>query len=328
MPQVTVIVPVYKVEPYLRRCVDSILAQTFSDFELVLVDDGSPDSCGAICDEYAQRDTRVIVLHRENGGLSAARNTGLDWAFANSGSQWLTFIDSDDWVHPRYLERLHQAAVSTNTALSVVTYKRTDKDSEPHAQLSEELKAEVWSGKQCIQRNETIGTAVWRRLYRKELFRGLRFPVGRSHEDEFVTYRLLYMAGQVAWLEEPLYYYYTRPGSIMNSAMTVKKLVDLVDALEERIRFFEDRQEGALAAEAKMTKQLAQAKGVIRLIAAGQKHSIPREYALGEWAAYRMIYRNASNENFCWHLSLLHPRWEKPHMYLRKLKKMLGINCP
>ena len=103
MPIISVIVSVYKVEPYIRQCVDSILAQTFTDFELILVDDGSPDNCGAICDEYAAQDCRVRVIHQENGGLSAARNAGIDWAFANSDSQWLAFVDSDDWVHPDYL---------------------------------------------------------------------------------------------------------------------------------------------------------------------------------------------------------------------------------
>ena len=114
MPQISVIVPVYKVEPYLRRCVDSILAQTFTDFELILVDDGSPDNSGAICDEYAQKDARVHVIHQENGGLSAARNAGIDWVFAHSDSQWLTFVDSDDWVHPEYLERLYHAVLEHN----------------------------------------------------------------------------------------------------------------------------------------------------------------------------------------------------------------------
>ena len=110
VPKVSVIVPVYKVEAYLHRCVDSVLNQSFSDFELILVDDGSPDNCGAICDEYAQKDSRVHVIHKTNGGLSDARNAGIDWAFANSDSQWLTFIDSDDWVHRDYLKLLLGAA--------------------------------------------------------------------------------------------------------------------------------------------------------------------------------------------------------------------------
>ena len=98
MANISVIVPVYKVEAFLNRCVDSILCQTYEDFEIILVDDGSPDTCGALCDEYARKDGRVHVIHQENGGLSAARNTGIDWAFANSTSRWLAFVDSDDWV--------------------------------------------------------------------------------------------------------------------------------------------------------------------------------------------------------------------------------------
>ena len=119
MPQISVIVPVYKVEDCLNRCVDSILKQSFSDFELILIDDGSPDQCGAICDEYAKKDNRIVVIHQNNGGLSAARNAGIDWAFANSQSEWLTFIDSDDWVHPEYLERLLNAAITQNVSISV-----------------------------------------------------------------------------------------------------------------------------------------------------------------------------------------------------------------
>ena len=105
---ISVIVPVYKVEKYLSRCIDSILAQTYTDFELILVDDGSPDNCGKICDGYAEKDNRVVI-HQGNGGISAARNAGIDWAFENSDSEWIAFIDSDDWVHPLYLECLYNA---------------------------------------------------------------------------------------------------------------------------------------------------------------------------------------------------------------------------
>ena len=126
MAVISVIVPVYKVERYLKRCVDSILDQTFRDFELILVDDGSPDQCGEICEKYAKKDKRIIVLHRENGGLSAARNTGLDWIFANSNSIYVTFIDSDDWVHPQYLEILLSVIESNKVAVSVGQFQRVN----------------------------------------------------------------------------------------------------------------------------------------------------------------------------------------------------------
>ena len=124
MQKISVIVPVYKVEKYIHRCVDSILGQTYADFELILVDDGSPDNCGAICDEYAAKDSRVVVIHQENGGLSAARNAGIDWAFANSDSQWISFVDSDDWIHPCFLERLWQAARTYRVSISCCKFQR------------------------------------------------------------------------------------------------------------------------------------------------------------------------------------------------------------
>ena len=110
MPEISVIVPVYKVEQFIHRCVDSILLQSFYDFELILVDDGSPDQCGAICDAYAAADNRIHVIHQKNGGLSAARNTGIDYVMANSKSHWLTFVDSDDWLHPDFLKVLYTTA--------------------------------------------------------------------------------------------------------------------------------------------------------------------------------------------------------------------------
>ena len=119
---VSVIVPVYKVEKYLRRCIDSILNQTFTGFNLILVDDGSPDNCGLICDEYAEKDNRIHVIHKKNGGLSDARNAGLEWYFEHSDSKWLTFIDSDDWIHPRYLEGLLEAERIYSTDIVVCDY--------------------------------------------------------------------------------------------------------------------------------------------------------------------------------------------------------------
>ena len=114
MANISVVVPVYKVEQFLHRCVDSILCQSYEAFDLILVDDGSPDNCGKICEEYAEKDSRVHVIHQKNGGLSAARNTGIAWSIANSDSRWIAFVDSDDWVHPRFLEKLGLALQESN----------------------------------------------------------------------------------------------------------------------------------------------------------------------------------------------------------------------
>lgn len=123
---ISIVVPVYKVEKYIHRCIKSILNQSYSSFNLVIVDDGSPDNCGKICDEYAKKDTRIHVIHKSNGGLSDARNAGIDWAIKNSDSKWITFIDSDDWVHPQYLEKMISSAEETNCNVCIVRYKKTN----------------------------------------------------------------------------------------------------------------------------------------------------------------------------------------------------------
>ena len=131
MPNLTVIVPVYCTEPYISRCIDSILWQTKQDFETVLVDDGSPDQAGELCEAYAQEDSRLHVIHQRNMGLSAARNTGIDWALANDKSNWVSFIDSDDWVHPQYLETLALGNIARIGNVGIRTVRRKDRESAP-----------------------------------------------------------------------------------------------------------------------------------------------------------------------------------------------------
>jgi glycosyltransferase involved in cell wall biosynthesis len=118
MAAISVIIPVYQVEKYIRRCLDSLLAQTFSDFEAILVDDGSTDQSGAICEEYARKDPRFVVFHQKNQGQSVARNYALDWVYANSDSRYISFVDSDDWVHPKYLELLYEAITRFSVKIS------------------------------------------------------------------------------------------------------------------------------------------------------------------------------------------------------------------
>ena len=233
MPLISVIVPVYKVEPYLRRCVDSLLAQSFSDLELILVDDGSPDNCGAICDEYAARDGRVHVIHKENGGLSSARNAGIDWAFQNSDSRWLAFVDSDDWVHPQYLELLYRAAVENDVPVSACNYQKVFGDQPEPPVLSE---ATVTDWETVLIEHDVQAVIACNKLLEKSLFEGLRFPVGRIHEDEFLTYRLLHRAQRLAYLPAQLYYYYQNPAGITHAGFSLKSLDKLL-ALEERARF-------------------------------------------------------------------------------------------
>lgn len=235
-PEISVIVPVYRVEEYLRRCIDSILGQTFKDFELILVDDGSPDSCGTICDEYKVKDQRVVVIHQCNQGLSAARNTGIDWAFANSKSRYITFIDSDDWVDSIYLEELHKGVQASDGIAAVgfrVVNKSCDLSKDCQATIKWETKSadEFWAGK------KVIAATACGKLYEKGLFSDVRYPVGMIHEDEYTTYQLIFKLRRCAVSEAKLYYYYMRHGSITGSKYSAKRL-DRCVAWRNQIDFF------------------------------------------------------------------------------------------
>lgn len=235
MPQISVIVPVYNVEPYIHRCVDSILAQTFTDFELILVDDGSPDNCGKICDEYAEKDSRIRVIHQENGGLSVARNAGIDWAFNNSDSLWLSFVDSDDWVRSEYLELLYIAAIEHNVAVSVCGYTETTGDEPDIAEGY--IESQIWTPEDFYMERHVDAIVAWGKLYRKECFQTMRYPVGKIHEDEYVTYRILFEREKLVFVDASLYAYYVNPKGITKSEWTLQRL-DAIDALEEQILFF------------------------------------------------------------------------------------------
>lgn len=237
MGKISVIVPVYKVEPYIHRCVDSILAQSFSDFELILVDDGSPDRCGEICEEYAVKDSRIHVIHQENGGLSAARNSGIDWAFAHSDSRWLAFIDSDDWVHRDYLKILLTAAQENQVKMAVCDMIRSDtfREDEP----IRNLQVFAMAAEQAYVKYYGMCLAAWRKIFAKELFASLRFPVGKLHEDCYTTHIPLFAAGRVTVCDVPLYYYYTNPGSITRSRWKPKRLEE-IDAHEHRLAWLQE----------------------------------------------------------------------------------------
>ena len=237
-PLISVIVPVYRVEEYLERCVKSILSQTYKNLEVILVDDGSPDQCPAICDACAEKDARVKVIHQENKGLSGARNAGID---AASG-EYLAFVDSDDYVSPHFIEELYQLLQDTGCAIGQCRFSYVKGDG-----LVEEGDSAF-----CIYRGEslmeqlygpeekaTCFVVAWNKLYRAELFKetGIRYPEGRIHEDEATTYRLFHEAKKLAFLDRALYGYYTENGGSITSVFSAKRLQWLT-AHEERIVFF------------------------------------------------------------------------------------------
>ena len=235
MPKITVIVPVYDVEKYLDRCVDSILNQTFTDFELILVDDGSPDNCGKICDEYAKKDNRITVIHKENGGLSDARNVALDMIFNKSDSEWLTFIDSDDWVHPNCLEIFYNFAVKADLPIIMAEVFVTNGEVE-FPQFKEEYLS-VERVNDAFRNVKLDPPSVCGRLYKKELFKDVRFPFGKLFEDRFTSYKLLFRFEKVGVVNFPLYYYFMNDDGITHAKWS-PRMLDNLEAAENQLAFF------------------------------------------------------------------------------------------
>lgn len=234
MAIIAVIVPVYKVEPYLNRCVDSLLNQTFRDFSLVLVDDGSPDGCGAICDDYARQDARVHVVHQKNAGLSIARNVGIEWALSRDDIKWISFVDSDDWVQPTYLDMLLNAAENNAADLAVGGHIVTQGEALPPVR---EAAVSLWNPEDYYLQNTINAVVSWGKLYRKNLFKNIRFPAGKIHEDEFVFYQILFQYDWIPVIEQPLYAYYRNPNGISGGKWTYARL-DRLEAFEKQIAFF------------------------------------------------------------------------------------------
>ncbi len=162
---------------FLPRCIEGILNQSFRDLELILVDDGSPDECGGICDSYAARDSRVHVIHKKNEGVCVARNTGLDWVNANSSSQWIFFHDNDDWIHPETLERLLAANLSHGTKLSICGYQETG--GEDPVLRPEDLKPVLWSPEAFYRQHFVNATVCWGKLYHRDCFQCNSYPPGK-----------------------------------------------------------------------------------------------------------------------------------------------------
>ena len=235
MAKISVIVAVYKMPEFLPRCIDGILGQTFQDLELILVDDGSPDHCGEICDAYAAKDSRVHVIHKENAGVCIARNTGLDWVYEHSDSQWIFFHDNDDWLHPETLERMYRAAQTENNKIIICGYEMTEGD-DPVIR-PEQLIPRNWTPKDFYIQHFVNATVCWGKLYHKDVFDGKRYPPGKYIEDEFLTYKLLFAQSSITVIEAPLYAYYINRAGISKKAWVPKRL-DAWEAYEQQLAYF------------------------------------------------------------------------------------------
>ena len=239
-PEISIIVPVYNVEKYLKRCIDSILNQSFTDFELILVDDGSTDNSGEIIDEYAIKDERIKVIHKENGGLSSARNVGIEYSKGN----YIAFVDSDDYINKNMYKILYKNAIKYNAEISICNfeyvYENDDVDEEQDI-ISEKISVNnnIESLEKLYSSENIQFIVAWNKLYKKNLFEKIRYDYGKYHEDEFIIHKLLYKCNKSVYCYDKLYYYLQRNGSIMGSSFNVNKL-DVLDAMKERMDFFRE----------------------------------------------------------------------------------------
>ncbi len=233
--KISIIVPVYKVEKYLPRCVESIINQTYQNIEIILVDDGSPDNCGNLCDEYAKKDERIKVIHKQNGGLSAARNSGINI----STGDFIAFIDSDDWISEDYCETLYRSMIETNSEVSIIDYNvvnEEDKITNPtNAEYqSEENERIIYENENILKElllQKNIKNFVWRMLYKKEVI--CDFLAGINYEDMFFTLQVLMNVQKVVYTKKRCYNYLQRSGSI-TATISEKNLTDFIKAVRNR----------------------------------------------------------------------------------------------
>lgn len=223
---ISVIVPVYNVEKYLERSVNSLLAQTYTEFEIILVDDGSTDSGGALCDSIKERDGRIRVLHKKNGGLSSARNAGLKVA----EGKYVAFVDSDDVVSPDYLLKLYSAmtAVGADMAMCGKAVFKGDEDIIPEKSTLIDVKEITYRDyMRDVFTNHDTYIPTWNKLYKKFLFDGIKFPEGKLHEDTFTTYLCVKASNKVAVISDKLYYYFYNEEGIAHSRFSARRFDDV-----------------------------------------------------------------------------------------------------
>ncbi|RST72559.1 glycosyltransferase [Siminovitchia acidinfaciens] len=231
-PIISIIVPIYNVEQYLNKCIDSILAQTFTKFELILVNDGSPDNCGEICDQYKLKDNRVKVIHKKNGGVADARNAGIDVAKGN----YIGFVDSDDWIEPNMYEILYDLIVEHKTGISACSIQSPTNDKKVN---SDEINIlDSGTAINLIYEGKPPGFGPCNKLYLKNLFQEIRFPINRDYDDAAIMYQLFDKAEKIVMVDFPLYNYTYRDSSITKSPFSENRF-DLVVNYYETYSFME-----------------------------------------------------------------------------------------
>lgn len=234
---ISVIIPVYNVETYVKECIESVIQQTYKDLEVIIIDDGSTDNSGKICDQYAELDRRIMVIHQKNQGVSAARNKGLDIAKGD----YIVFVDSDDYIENDMIERLYKALLESSSDLVICNYKEIYEDIKVENEKKGPLKNEILLSYEAIEKLFESGSwyyvVPWNKIYRKELWNQIRFPKGYIHEDEAVIHRIFERCNKIIILEDQLCYYRQHNNSIVHSN-TMQK-TDIYYALADRLKFLE-----------------------------------------------------------------------------------------
>lgn len=242
MIRISLIIPIYNSAIYLRRCIDSILAQTFSDFDLILVNDGSTDCSPTICDEYVRKDARVHVIHQKNKGPSVARNVGIDWAFKNSSSNYLAFIDSDDCVHPQYLERLYYAIIKNNAEVSVCKHQYISLlETLEDRPIMGDVNADTISAEDLMVMQNSSFNYVWAKLFSKRCFKELRYPENISFgEDNLIIFRALFECKKIVYIDEKLYYYFYNQNGITKSPWSPRSL-ECFEGIRTQLHYYKSQ---------------------------------------------------------------------------------------
>lgn len=240
-PKISIIIPIFKVEEYLKDCIDSVIQQTYTNLEIILVNDGSPDNCGAICDAYAKQDARITVIHKENGGLSDARNAGLDICTGD----YIAFVDSDDVIHPRFIEVLYTNLLEASADISFCDFEKfTETKNIQFSKIHQSEKINL-NGLQMIDHLYDTNwmpknVVVWNKLYIREIFSNLRFPKGLVHEDGFVFLDIYKCNPPIIYSNLRLYYYRNNSESIMSkkfSEINVQSVLKVIDKIIQFAKF-------------------------------------------------------------------------------------------
>lgn len=236
---ISVIVPIYNVEKYINKCIDSIINQTYKNIEIILIDDGSTDSCCKICDEYEKKDNRIKVIHQENAGLSEARNAGIKV----SKGEYLAFVDGDDYILEDMLQYLYDLINETNSEISVCNFIRywgDDKQLVEYDIAREKIVLNKIQALKEILKNDLLKSFAWNKLYKKSVFEDVRYPKGMKMEDVATTYKLISNSEKIVIGKMPKYYYVQREGSILSTNST-SMYIDYYKAVLERYKFLKER---------------------------------------------------------------------------------------